>query len=192
MISDTTFLALTEVAQTAKGPVWRSYDYGDINSSYSGDVENIQLATDMSSFSSENATMEINGDWVSFKYLFQDFEGISLRPAGWEMSTRTSCQRFDVVNVSSNDSEIGNVIHYQNDREGDTNVLQLATANYTEFPMRLYGSRYRWIVIHEVSIDDGPLKKRATEDLRGMMTDICELQSPIPIDCDFKLCVSSI
>ena len=175
--SDTTFLSLAKVAQTAKGPAWHSYDYGDVGSSYEGDVENTHSVTNLASFSSENATMEVNGEWVNFKYLFQDFVGTSLRPAGWEITISTSCRRFEVVNIPSNNSDSSNLVYYKN-FEGATVLLPLDTVNYTRFPRRIYGTRYRWIVIQELSMDPGPLTEFITKRTpRDEITEICELKS---------------
>ena len=77
------------------------------------------------------------------------------------------------------------MIYYQTNRKGDTAIHCLATANFTEFLMRLYRSRYYWIMIHELSIDDGALKKRVPNQDAHMSLDIRKLQSN-SIDCDFK------
>lgn len=176
LVSDTTFLALSEVAQTTKGPIWRSYDYGDVNSSYEGDVGNIKLVADMSHFSSENATMEVKDQWVIFKYSFQDFLGTSYRTAGWEMSIEVSCSRFDVVYNDNSWARGNDSIYYTIPELKNPQLLQLQTVNKTAYPQRTYGGRYRWIIIKEISIDTGALYGSELEKRvpRDDIIEICE------------------
>ena len=77
----------------------------------------------ISHFSNANLTMEVlDGNTVSFRYKFQDFRGINATPAGWEALLKTSCQRFESVDM----------------------VIPLATSNFTKYPV-FYHMRYRWI-----------------------------------------------
>ena len=135
---------LFELAQNAKGLPWLLSRLNR-TSPYLGNPQVTAFAMNISHFSNANLTMEVlDGNVVSFRYKFWDFQGTVAVPAGTEAYVQTYCRE---VNITSRDG-----------------VIPATLSNSTDYPIA--GDAYRWIFVTSTNAtgpNPGPVYRGRTE-----------------------------
>ena len=77
------------VAQAVKGLPWLLEGVGNSTWNYPNRLNDTM---DIKYFANDNLTMNVDGNTVSFRYKFRDFQGEDIPPAPWEAVLKTRCQ----------------------------------------------------------------------------------------------------
>ena len=80
------------VSQAVKGLPWLLEGVGNSSWNYPTRPDILNGTMDIKYFANDNLTMNVDGNTVSFRYKFRDFQGENIVPAPWEAVLKARCQ----------------------------------------------------------------------------------------------------
>ena len=85
------------VAQAVKGLPWLLEGVGNSTWNYTTRPHIMNDTMDIKYFENHDLTMDVDGNMVSFRYKFRDFQGINIVLAPWEAILKIRCQTLRVL-----------------------------------------------------------------------------------------------